>query len=700
MTPTTPTSNEALHLLFLRALVYTGAVLVFVIPLASLAGILAATTAVPLGIFLSCRLAPSRLRLPVLGMALATVLGLGFLLAQILGNTVWMVDLLGIGPTMAVLQVLTWGLGTFGVVFGLRLLAMRFPALALLEVAAVAGIVVFLFAGHRDYQIDQPRSLSDWAFSRGHDPLGILLIIGVVTLGGLALLLFQKQRPVKTLAALVVLMILGLFCYLWAHQDAEENTWERKQVAQKGQKKHNGQQGQSGGQGNGSSGGTSGQNGPWDEDPTRDPNTFKPTENPNEKGTPLAIVTLHEDFQPVEQGYYFRARAYSQFNGRRLVKADFPGADLDVQTSFPKQLLKVQDTVLAVDIPVFGKTLLFKSVPTTVTLIVGLTRPFAHGQPLTFEPRPNPDPTRFRRAYAVTSRVLINPKITAYELTEQTLSNLRTAGVPAAALAKLRAIVQRKVYFPEESWFRTNLKAVLAKDEAGRYEDTIVKHARITFTVDVNQVFRDLPAGDPRWPEALREHYLTLPPDPRYKELSDKIVQEVIIPQWRKSALLRARAIQQWFWKNTIYSKTADHQTASDPTASYLFGDRRGKCVHIAHAMTLLLRSQGLPARVVGGYMVPAKRRGLGSTILLQTTDAHSWCEMYLQGIGWINMDTFSERSEDPPPPEPSKEFQLQLGDLARQDKTADEIEAGKPFLTWAMLLWLLPLAGATVLSL
>jgi hypothetical protein len=73
---------------------------------------------------------------------------------------------------------------------------------------------------------------------------------------------------------------------------------------------------------------------------------------------------------------------------------------------------------------------------------------------------------------------------------------------------------------------------------------------------------------------------------------------------------------------------------------------------------------------------------------------------MYLQGVGWVNMDTFSERSEDPPSPEPSRELQRQLGDLAREDKTPDEIEAGAPFLTWAKLLWLLPVAGVVVVSL
>src|SRR5262249_31607565 len=146
--------------------IYTAAVLLFVVPLAQPAGIVAAVTAVPLGIFLGHRLGWSRLRLPVLGLGLGVVLFLGVFTAGLLGNTAWMVDLLGISTSMALFQVLTWGLGFFGVVFPFGVRAPRSPPLAALEIVAVAAAVVFLFASHRDYREDQPRTLSDWAYSR------------------------------------------------------------------------------------------------------------------------------------------------------------------------------------------------------------------------------------------------------------------------------------------------------------------------------------------------------------------------------------------------------------------------------------------------------------------------------------------------------------------------------------------------------
>ena len=87
--------------------------------------------------------------------------------------------------------------------------------LALLEVALTAAVVVWSFAGHRDAQLGQPRELSDWAFSRGYDPLLLILGIGLVTMGGLALLLLHGQKLVKTVGTVAVLLLLCAGAGLW-----------------------------------------------------------------------------------------------------------------------------------------------------------------------------------------------------------------------------------------------------------------------------------------------------------------------------------------------------------------------------------------------------------------------------------------------------------------------------------------------------
>jgi transglutaminase-like putative cysteine protease len=162
-------------------------------------------------------------------------------------------------------------------------------------------------------------------------------------------------------------------------------------------------------------------------------------------------------------------------------------------------------------------------------------------------------------------------------------------------------------------------------------------------------------AGDTAWSEAELAHYLHGPSDPRYQELAEQIVATIdaarLKPEFRSSPVLKAMAIRRWLEQNMVYSLAADHSGAADPVASFLFGNRRGYCVHVAHAMTYLLRTQKIPARVGAGYAVDAGRPGHGSAILLQCTDLHAWCEVYLEGAGWTIMDAALEQSESPPPP-------------------------------------------------
>jgi hypothetical protein len=115
--------------------------------------------------------------------------------------------------------------------------------------------------------------------------------------------------------------------------------------------------------------------------------------------------------------------------------------------------------------------------------------------------------------------------------------------------------------------------------------------------------------------------------------------------------LARGLLFLEWIRKNTVYSLRPGNANAADPTGEFLFGNHEGHCVYFASAMTFLLRSQGIPARVVGGYAVSPTGRGRGSSILVQSTDGHAWCEIYLQGAGWIPLDASPERSKDPTPP-------------------------------------------------
>lgn len=171
-------------------------------------------------------------------------------------------------------------------------------------------------------------------------------------------------------------------------------------------------------------------------------------------------------------------------------------------------------------------------------------------------------------------------------------------------------------------------------------------------------------AGNPAWTAAQWRAYTEVPDDPRYRELAQQTLAP-LHPTYASDPWARATAVGYWLQENTLYSLRSHHASAKDPTASYLFGDRVGYCVHLAHAAALLMRNLGLPARVAAGYAYVASNRGGGSSLLLRAGDAHAWAEVYLEQIGWVPIDP-SPPSLDPPNSTPDMDLQRLLGELSR----------------------------------
>lgn len=172
------------------------------------------------------------------------------------------------------------------------------------------------------------------------------------------------------------------------------------------------------------------------------------------------------------------------------------------------------------------------------------------------------------------------------------------------------------------------------------------------------------------WSDEERAWYTALPNDPRYKQLSDEIVRDVD-PRFVGDDVMKAFAIKQYLEKKGFYSLKQKQLVGDTPTASFLFGELKGYCVHFAHAATFLFRSQGIPARVALGYGVQTQRRGAGSAVLIFGADAHAWPELYLDGVGWVTFDISPEASDEPPRPPMEQELEVVFGELARKDPTA-----------------------------
>ncbi|HEY7908586.1 MAG TPA: transglutaminase domain-containing protein, partial [Thermomicrobiales bacterium] len=77
--------------------------------------------------------------------------------------------------------------------------------------------------------------------------------------------------------------------------------------------------------------------------------------------------------------------------------------------------------------------------------------------------------------------------------------------------------------------------------------------------------------------------------------------------------------------------------TNRDVTDYFLFDAKAGYCEYFATAMTVLLRADSIPARVVTGYL-PGARQPDGR-FLSRESQAHSWVEVYFPQYGWITFD-------------------------------------------------------------
>jgi len=73
-----------------------------------------------------------------------------------------------------------------------------------------------------------------------------------------------------------------------------------------------------------------------------------------------------------------------------------------------------------------------------------------------------------------------------------------------------------------------------------------------------------------------------------------------------------------------------------DVIDAFLFNTRRGFCEHYATSFVTMMRSAGVPARVVTGYQGGEKN---GDYFIIRQSDAHAWAEVWLDQQGWVRVD-------------------------------------------------------------
>ena len=155
-----------------------------------------------------------------------------------------------------------------------------------------------------------------------------------------------------------------------------------------------------------------------------------------------------------------------------------------------------------------------------------------------------------------------------------------------------------------------------------------------------------------------REELLSLPHiDPRIPQLARTMTAGAT------TEAEEARAIESHLRHDYGYTLQLLSKPVPDPLAYFLFERKKGHCEYFASAMAVMLRTVGIPSRVVTGFQSGTYNSMTGWQVV-RASDAHSWVEAWLDGRGWT---TFDPTPADPSASLPGLSSLAMLSDAADQ---------------------------------
>jgi transglutaminase-like putative cysteine protease len=190
------------------------------------------------------------------------------------------------------------------------------------------------------------------------------------------------------------------------------------------------------------------------------------------------------------------------------------------------------------------------------------------------------------------------------------------------------------------------------------FERAIYKVLSDTAEPDVALLRRD----DRAYPVTFAR-YLQLPDslDPRV----DALANAVVVNAHARNSYDEAKAIESHLQQDYGYSLQMK-AGGPDPLADFLFNVKAGHCEYFSTAMTVMLRTRGIAARVVNGFL-PGEYNEAAGAYTVRQSDAHSWVEVYFpESQTWVTFD---------PTPAAGRMEPVSAGLAARLGKYAEALE-------------------------
>ncbi len=208
----------------------------------------------------------------------------------------------------------------------------------------------------------------------------------------------------------------------------------------------------------------------------------------------------------------------------------------------------------------------------------------------------------------------------------------------------------------------TSLRARYVLRQGDRY-----KVASRISQVDA-QSLREAATSYPDW---VMDSYLQLPDTitPETLALAEELTADFDNPYDK------AIAVRDWLRNNIVYNDQIPAPPEDvDPVHYTLFVSQEGYCNYYASAMTVMLRSQGVPSRVVSGY-AQGEYDDETRSYRVRASNAHTWVEVYFPQYGWIQFEPTAAI-----PIVTRRETAVTAQDSAPiPDETENDVERGNP---------------------
>lgn len=195
---------------------------------------------------------------------------------------------------------------------------------------------------------------------------------------------------------------------------------------------------------------------------------------------------------------------------------------------------------------------------------------------------------------------------------------------------KLQTFTETNSFSPDRT---LDIAAITSSQLIRPYQRYKVISSAVTATPE------ELTKAGAKYPLWITNHYLQLPETlpARVRTLSLQITNSASTPYDK------AMAIKSYLNKLIYDQNTPAPPAGRDGVDYFLFSSEKGYCTHFASAMTVMLRSVGVPARLCTGYLRGELDKATGNYII-RSRNYHAWVEIYFPGYGWLEFEATPSR--------------------------------------------------------